>query len=74
MHEVEQRTAALEQDLAQRGEAAAAQIRETKARALDNVEQVAVDAAQAIVTKLLGETPDAESARAAVAARMRPAS
>ncbi len=73
MREVEQRTAALEQDLAQRGEVAAAQIRETKARALDNVEQVAVEAAQAIVAKLLGETPDAESAGAAVAARMRAA-
>lgn len=74
MHEVEQRTAALEKDLAERGDAAAEQIRATKARALGNVEQVAVEAAQAIVAKLLGEEPDAETTRTAVAARMRAAS
>lgn len=73
MREVEQRTAALEHELAQRGEAAAAQIRETKARALGNVEHIAADAAQAIVAKLLGETPDAETARQAVAARAQAA-
>lgn len=58
--------AAAEADLNARVVAAEARIAQTKAEALNHVDEIAADTAQAVVTQLVGDVP-ADSVRAAVA-------
>jgi F-type H+-transporting ATPase subunit b len=62
------RRASLEADLAAKLAAADRSMAESKTRALGNVDQIATDAAAAIVERLIGKAPAASDVAAAVAA------
>jgi F0F1-type ATP synthase membrane subunit b/b' len=66
--ETETKRKALDADLNAKIAAAEAQIVDTKARAMGNVDEIARDAAAAIVQHLTGQTPDAGAIASAVAA------
>jgi F-type H+-transporting ATPase subunit b len=66
--ETESNRKALDADLNAKIAAAEAQIVDTKARAMANVDEIARDAATAIVQHLTGQTPDAGAIAGAVAA------
>lgn len=66
--ESDTRRKALDVDLNAKIAAAEAQIVETKARAMSNVDEIARDAAAAIVLHLTGKAPDAGAIASAVAA------
>ena len=66
--EAEAKRKALEAELAARLAAAEAQIAATRTRAMTNVESIAVDAAGAIVERVLGRPADSAAIAAAVAA------
>ena len=59
---------ALEDDLKERLASAEARISAAKARAMHTVEEIAAEAATAIVQQLSGKTPDAASIESAIAA------
>ena len=67
-HEAVEHRKSLEQDLSERLHAAEKRIGEAKARAMHNVEEIAAEAATAIVQQLSGKTPDAASIESAIAA------
>ena len=71
--EIEARNADLERQLSAHAAEADARITAMKQQALANVTDIAVDASQAIVQKLLGEQADGVSIRNAVEARLRAA-
>ena len=60
-HEAVEQRKSLEHDLHERLAAAEVRISEAKARAMHNVEEIAAEAASAIVQQLTGKTPDASS-------------
>ena len=66
--ETETKRKALDADLNAKIAAAEAQIVDTKARAMGNVDEIAREAAAAIVQHLTGQTPDAGAIASAVAA------
>ena len=65
-HEAVEKRKALEQDLHDRLAAAEVRISAAKARAMHNVEEIAAEAATAIVQQLTGKTPDASSIASAI--------
>jgi len=65
-HEAVEQRKALEHDLHERLVAAELRISEAKARAMHNVEEIAAEAAAAIVQQLTGKTPDASSIASAI--------
>jgi F-type H+-transporting ATPase subunit b len=67
-HEAVEHRKTLEQDLHERLAAAEMRISAAKARAMHNVEEIAAEAATAIVKQLSGKTPDASSIESAIAA------
>ncbi len=67
-HEAVEHRKSLEQDLHERLAAAEVRISAAKARAMHNVEEIAADAATAIVQQLSGKTPDAATIESAIAA------
>jgi F-type H+-transporting ATPase subunit b len=67
-HEAVEHRKTLEQDLNERLHAAEQRISAAKARAMHQVEEIAAEAATAIVQQLSGVTPDASSIESAIAA------
>jgi hypothetical protein len=65
--EADGRRKAIEAQLAEKLAAAEKTIAETKDKAMANVEAIASEAASAIVEKLIGKAPSADTVRAAVA-------
>ena len=65
-HEAVEQRKALEHDLHERLAAAESRISAAKARAMHNVEEIAAEAATAIVQQLTGKTPDASSIASAI--------
>ena len=65
-HEAVEQRKALEHDLHERLAAAEERIAAAKARAMHNVEEIAAEAATAIVQQLTGKTPDAASIASAI--------
>ena len=65
-HEAVEQRKSLEHDLHERLAAAELRISEAKARAMHNVEEIAAEAAAAIVQQLTGKTPDASSIASAL--------
>ena len=65
-HEAVEQRKSLEHDLHERLAAAEVRISEAKARAMHNVEEIAAEAASAIVQQLTGKTPDASSIASAI--------
>lgn len=71
--EIEARNAELDQQLSRQTEEAEARIGRMREQALANVQDIAVDAALAIVEKLIGESADDGAVRNAVLSRLRAA-